>query len=330
MLLLALEFRVGTWSRGGSRGVGVSKRGSTCHARTVPTASRDRARPLVFVSRSLADADAQWLVDRLAEEYVLSETAGRSSRLPRSLSVRDAVRLADVAVAFLPSPDDPAWGTVFFEVGAAVAVGLPVVLVGDSEGVPSALAGLQRVDPGDGQSLANAISLLSRRRPRRQAGQARGRRDEEQPSEVLVMPEKLPEGAGSSALERWLRDVLAHAGARVAFAESKPLADRPDMTIWHDGLQATLGLPLPVEVLAAHSPARLPALLPRLRRTLRASGAQSLLAVYSGASHRPARWTDGLETVLFISSDELVDELSRAPLPDALSALLARAEPVME
>ncbi len=121
-------------------------------------------------------------------------------------------------------------------------------------------------------------------------------------------------------------EVLKAAGANVVAAEIGGGIPYADLTVWHDGLEAAFGLPLPVEVVPAGH--LLPPLVPRLRRTMRAAGTRSLLAVSGPGGAVHARWSDDDQQILAVDAARLVDELANASLPRTLAVLLATAAPL--
>jgi hypothetical protein len=98
----------------------------------------------------------------------------------------------------------------------------------------------------------------------------------------------------------------------------------PDLAIWHDELTATLGTPLPVEILARGG--SWPAVRPRLERTLAASGGRTLLAIsLDDVRDGPRLWSDSRHRILFVSAADLLEALMEVALPAALAMLVERA-----
>ncbi len=242
------------------------------------------------------------------------------------MAVRDALRAVDLAVVLLPAEQDPAYRSVVYEAGAAVGSGAQVVVVGEAATVPPLFEGLHRILPGDLQAFEIAVAAAVRKRGTRRAGSRPGVRGESpalNTAAATAARAKLLRARGELELVSWMFEVLKAAGANVVAAEIGGGIPYADLTVWHDGLEAAFGLPLPVEVVPAGH--LLPPLVPRLRRTMRAAGTRSLLAV-GGAVH--ARWSDDDQQILAVDAARLVDELANASLPRTLAVLLATAAPL--
>jgi hypothetical protein len=258
---------------------------------------------------------------------------GHAVELPEALwgpqSFRDlsleAIRSANVLVAVL----DGASANVLLEVGVAVGVGTPVVLLMSSDvrlgRELDTFAHVRR--PDDLESLNETIMRAALARPD-------GRPDRESVHRATLSPEVANEfqaelrdqPAGPRAIEGLVVRLFERSGAKVLQQPSPepgspPLA-RPDLVVWHDDLNASFGLPLPVEILVRTFAPE--AVLPRLRRTLNLSGAQSLLAV-SALRSPPIASIEGDRAVVVVSLADLVDYLARYPLGQALGLLRAQA-----
>jgi hypothetical protein len=295
----------------------------------MPTGPRVRARERIFVSCSFADADAQAFVDQLRKRFEVVQTEGQPSALPRALAVKDALQAVDLAVVLLPAEQDPAYRSVVYEAGAAVGSGARVVVVGEAATVPPMLEGLHRILPGDLQAFDDAVATAVRKRGTRRVGSGSG-----VPGEAPALDTAAAAAARANLLHarsevelvHWMMEVFRAAGASVVAARIGGSTAYADLTVWHDGLEAAFGLPLPVELVSAGH--LLLPLVPRLRRTMRAAGTRSLLAVSGPGRTVHARWSGEDQQILAVDAARLVDELANASLPRALAALLATAAPL--
>ena len=164
----------------------------------------------------------------------------------------EAIRSANVLVAVL----DGASANVLVEIGVAVGVGTPVVLLFSSDiRLGRELNTLPHVRrPDDLENLNETIKRVAQARPDR-------RLDRELVQRAALSPEAANEfqadlrdqPAGSRGIEGLVVRLFERSGAKVLHQPSPepgspPLA-RPDLVVWHDDLNASFGLPLPVEIL---------------------------------------------------------------------------------
>lgn len=163
----------------------------------------------------------------------------------------EAIRSANVLVAVL----DGASANVLVEVGVAVGVGTPVVLLMSSDvRLGRELDTLPHVRrPDDLENLNETIMRAALARPY-------GHVDRESVQQAALNPEAANEfqaelrdqATGSQGIERLVVRLFEQSGAKVLQQPSPepgspPLA-RPDLVVWHDDLNASFGLPLPVEI----------------------------------------------------------------------------------
>jgi hypothetical protein len=237
----------------------------------------------------------------------------------------EAIRSANVLVAVLDGPS----ANVLVEVGVAVGVGTPVVLLLSSDiRFGRELDTLPRVRrPDDLENLNEAIVRAALARPDRNVDRELVHRPALNPEVANEFQATLRDrSTDPQGIERLVVRLFESSGAKVLRQPnpepgSTPLA-RPDLVIWHDDLNASFGLPLPVEILVRTFAPE--AMLPRLRRTLNLSGAQSLLAL-SALSSPPIASVEGDRTVVVVSLGDLVEYLANYPLGQALGLLRAQA-----
>jgi hypothetical protein len=284
----------------------------------------------LFFSYSSADMDARRTRDLLRQEFDVTSQDTLTGSFARRTALHQAVADCDIVVAVLPPPEDPASRNVFIEAGVAIGAGRPLLLLGDPSAVPVDLAGIPVANSEWGVGLADTIRQVAA------AGPAIPSHPAVEDDGAALAPaiaeqwrERL-EARGLKEIEAIgvLDDVFRMAGARSknASVAGYRMTDVPDLAIWHDGLTATLGTPLPVEILVRAT--SWPAVRQRLERTLRASGGRTLLALYLGpAVDVPRIWSDGSRTILVVAATDLVGELQAATLPVAMARLVERAEP---
>jgi len=281
-------------------------------------------RPRVSVSSSYSDTLRSELRERLTEVFDVVPLGLPSGSLARGTAVR-ATSDIDVAVVVLPAPDDPAFGSVMFEAGAAAGAGVPLLVIGDVTEVPTHLASSVVIGADHLDTVAETVTRLLGRR-----------NDTAHPS-----PDDLEPPLTSDYASLWIArmrqatteqealplisDLFAHTGARMRDIERVPGSPvhRADLVIWEDNLASTVGVPLPIEVLLRWR--SWPAVRGRLEQTLMASGSKTLLALVIEDGSPPRVWTDGRRLVLVASVTALAEELSAVSLPRAISNLLATA-----
>jgi hypothetical protein len=119
------------------------------------------------------------------------------------------------------------------------------------------------------------------------------------------------------------RRLLTRAGCRVV-SEYRGAGDTPvaipDLVVWHDSLDETRGSPVVVDVLARTQAAG--AMLPRLRQTLHASGARTMLAISSGAFEPRVNRDEEGRHLVELSFAALIGELQKADLNTVLKSLM--------
>jgi hypothetical protein len=225
----------------------------------------------------------------------------------------------------LPAPDDPALGSVMFEAGAAAGAGVPLLVIGDVAEVPTHLASSVVIGAEHLDAVAETVTRLI------------GRRNET----VEPSPDDLEPPLTSDYASSWIArmrqvtterealplisDLFSHTGARIRDIErdlDSPI-HRADLVIWDDNLAATVGMPLPIEILLRWR--SWPSVRGRLEQTLTASGSKTLLALVLEDGNPPRVWTDGRRVVLVASAITLAEELAVASLPRAIDNLLATA-----
>lgn len=282
----------------------------------------DRPRVSVFFSHS--DTLRSELKERLAEAFDVVPLALPAGSFARGTVVR-ATSDVDVAVVVLPASDDPALGGVMFEAGTAAGAGVPLLVIGDVAEVPSYLApsvviGAERLD-----TVAETVARML------------GRRNDA----VDIRSDDLEPPLTSDYASSWtarmrqvsseqealplISELFARTGARIRDIEqaSGSSVHRADLVIWDDNLAATVGMPLPIEVLLRWR--SWPAVRARLEQTLTAAGSKTLLALVLEEGNPPRVWTDGRRVVLAASAISLAEELAVTSLPGAIDSLLETA-----
>jgi hypothetical protein len=267
----------------------------------------------------------------LSQFFDVTSADGLVGSYTRHAALSNALHDVDVVVVALPAPEDPASANVFVEVGAALGARRPVVLVGERAYVPADLADLPVFRAEPVATLASDIELVatsgvSGATPATPIGE----RSPGLPAATLSDLRRrtnLPFTVEAEAVGV-IDDLFRATGARTinALVLGQRVTDSPDLAVWHDDLVATLGAPLPVEILARSS--SWPMIRQRLERTLSMSGGRTLLGLYLGpSSYPPKKWSDGRRTILIAAADQLLGELAEAGLGVALTRLLAQAEP---
>jgi len=284
----------------------------------------------LFFSSSFADADARELREALREHFNVTTADTLVGSYVRHTALHQAIADADVVVVAVPATEDPAARNVFVEAGAALGAGRPIMLVGERSRVPVDLADLPFATADSATEVAEEIRFIATGKPVPRRGiEVQLELPTLLPAAAAQWRQRLEAGALASVeAVGVLDDVFRSAGARTknAITAGHKVNDTPDLAVWHDGLTATVGTPLPVEVLARA--ASWPAVRQRLDHTLKASGGRTLLAVYLGPPvDVPRKWTDGSRTILVVAATELIDSLIDHPLPIALTRLVERAEP---
>lgn len=263
------------------------------------------------------------------EEVVLASEAFGS--LPRPTAIRKLILSSSVVIAVIPNAPARGRSSVVFQVGIAVGAGVPVLLVTAGERLGPELRDLPRLHPEALQSLSMTLRSI---RASYRYGEAFSETDEvrvvsrmaalpKADSYAIGEPGRIHKGSMQppEAVLRNLATALRRGGARVQFStEDDPQA--PDMVIWHDGLQASLGLPLPVEIV--RSAKLLIKIRRRLATTLKKSGGRSLLVVTSEPSKPDIQHLDeGL--LLCVGVEDLQSRLELFSVPEALASIFRDA-----
>lgn len=285
----------------------------------------------VFFSSSFADRDARQLREALSDQFDIVSPDALVGSFARHTALNRALDDVDVVVVALPPPEDPAAANVFVEAGAALGAGRPVLLVGELSQVPADLANLPAQAGRSAPRIADDIRLIaSSKSPMLNGPSTMSSRG---PGLSSVVVDRLrrrirqreyvaAEAAGI------IDDLFRAAGARTknALVVGHKVTDAADLAVWHDDLTASLGTPLPVEILVRRS--AWPAVRQRLERTLAMSGGRTLIALYLGEpTDVPRKWSDGRRWIVVAAADQLLDELAENRLAIALAHLLDRAEP---
>lgn len=300
----------------------------------------DSSPPRIFVSYGYSDARVNdvmaWLSNSFDTVTALSVVGPLESRG----ALRVAMESTEGVVGVLPPPGNRDRANVVFEIGVAVGLGLPVVVVAQGEAkLPRSLQGLPT---GDIELLASLEGVVMR------ALRAGPANDSVWPTRFPAkasLQSSRPPGLELSAAGRSFTDektrfstmsetellltlesLLRSGSTQVFVPKRQPdqvATQLPDLLIWDDDVLPLLGVPLPVEVIRNFS--ALPKVRSRLLHTMRASGATSLLAVtVDGRGSR--RWSDGREVILTVASATLADALASRPLADVLADLLEAAQ----
>jgi hypothetical protein len=291
----------------------------------------------IFVSYSLSDPTGPLVRHALADHDfgVITASTASTNRTP-TRALAEVLGDVDSVVVVLPPPGDRSRTNVIFEAGVAVGRGLPVLLVAPSAELPADLRDLPFLRLDDLERLPAALDASERalrdaeRNPPPDWNARRAM--EELTSDVAYSrfgvasrpPSKFA-SLDESALLDVVRQLLTDSDTRVLVPERRAdviAVDTPDLVLWNDGLLSSFGLPVPVEVLRRLSSSR--AVLSRLRRTLRASGARSLLAVAADGDGN-VRWSSGKELILVITAESLESAVRSLPIASALPALLESA-----
>ncbi len=288
----------------------------------------DDSRVKIFVSYSYADADAARVRDRLRNTFNVSTTESATGATTRHSSLIRAITASDLAVIFMPAPEDPASRNVLVEAGAALALGLPIIVVGDDSTIPADLADVTSTSWDTPDRLVEKVKRLAAR-GRTPAEPALSTTGSPKPSlaALQVARKRLNEpGLQGADAVRAFDELFKATGATTLVSTAPFDVAAPDLAIWHDELTATLGTPLPVEILARGG--SWPAIRRRLERTLAASGGRTLLALsLDNVGNGPRLWSDSRDRILLASASELLDALSEEPLPAALARLVEQAMP---
>jgi hypothetical protein len=281
-------------------------------------------RPHVLVACSYLDDLRSVLRERLAEAFDVVPFELPTGSLARGTAVR-AMSDIDVAVVVPPGPDDPALGDVMFEAGVAAGAGVPLVVVGDIAKVPTLLASgviirVQHVD-----AVTETITRLLGRR----SDAVDRSLDEPGPPITADYASQWVARIRQAKTEQealpLIHDLFAQAGARIRDVEQhlgSPV-HRADLVIWDDNLAATVGVPLPIEVLLRWR--SWPAVRGRLEQSLVAAGSRTLLALVLEDGDSPRVWTDGRRLVLVVSATALAEALVSVSLPRAIGNLQVTA-----
>ncbi len=227
---------------------------------------------------------------------------------------------------------------VILEVGVALGLGKPMVLVARRDRLPHGLVGIPMVGLESIWRLPEVIEIAWNAE-RHEVPLDRWHYDARKPRGV-----RMPALQGSDSLRQEpshrrsryhhlsdealaseLASAFSAAGSRVLVSDpSEPSKSStvPDIVVWDDRLMSLFGLPLPVEIVRRSPSTK--AEKDHLQRTLHASSAQSLLAVVAG-NGEATTWTDGYKLILTVGAEQLLDELASASLPEALAGLLQGA-----
>lgn len=295
--------------------------------------------PRVFVLHSLTDAAGQRVTAELSRDFDVGGSADLRGELPPALGLRDVLADFDAVVAVLPPPGNRDRTNVMFEVGVAVGVASRVLLVTASERLPSRLHGLPFLAYDSLSVLrARVAELLAAEAYAPTAAAAKLVTSRSAPDVLADRTVPAPQRQSAPGLSRFAdaNSIIEFLAEIVRAREGQVLipteggatssVDRPDLVLWVDGLQATFGLPLPVEIVAKAT--SVSQIRKRLIRVMDGTGASSLLVV-SHLDAPPTAWSDGNRLMLIVGADALMERLSAASVPDALTALLEEANRVL-
>jgi hypothetical protein len=272
--------------------------------------------------------DASDLIDALRRlGHVVRTPEALSGWQPFYDASVSAIREADIVLAV---PDEPS-ATVLLDIGVALGTGTPVLLVlaGEQPGVRE-LADLPQLDRLLAwETIDERLRRAARRRvpPETPTSAPQPALSAETAAEDLAIlrSEKLDSRLLEDLVVRVFQQVGAEVFRQPANGRGESVVERPDLVVWHDDLNAGFGLPLPVEILIKTFEPK--AILPRLQRTLRLSGARSLLAL-SARDHMPLASVDEHGRIVLIAPLALLLRyLTELSFGNALGALRAEAMP---
>lgn len=241
-------------------------------------------------------------------------------------AIAERIKACDAVIGVL----DQDSASVLFDLGIAVGSGVPAIVIARRRSdIPSDLTGIAVVDRSAGLDTVGSVV-------RRAAAPEVRTRERKVTSRRVLSAEEAHElrerasGVTGSELSDLVAQVFRRAGAEVIVDyEQGASIERPDLVLWSEDLLAGFSVPLPIEVLIR--PISVEALVPRLRRTLQASGSRALLAVHVNARPEepdPQVWeADDGRFILVLSFGVLLNALSQNPLAKALGTARQLAVP---
>lgn len=270
----------------------------------------------VLLSAS-AKADTHALCRDLIElgaEVVPTTEIGSGGRLAR------AVQTGDRLVALLQ--DSPAGNAaILVEIGIAIGMGLPVLIVATSESTLPAILGdvfILRSAPGNSTELLLGLKLFLRAESTEPPRRAITITPPPHP-DINRFRERLAELTGSpkkgveSEVERLAADLFRQFGAQVEEQRLLPKGGRPDIAFSVPGQEGQLGTVL-IELKFSHSPDALEGAARQLQRYLSDQGRGLGLILYIGPEQPVRSWP----MIIAWSIERLLDELTDSTLADVL------------
>lgn len=310
----------------------------TCETSRMDSPNPDS--PRLFVSYGLSDGRAEPVLEVLAENSHFISALSLSGPVQSRDAIRQAMRDVHVVVAILPPPGNRDRSNVIFEIGIAVGLAMPVLLVvADAENpkLPRMLQGLRTTSLDRPSNMLDAVNRAFRlgsidaipepKATVRMRGHSRGgQRDPLAPE--YQDPELIDRYSALSELELIdaVADLLKASGGQVLVprATSGAAVDQADLVLWDESLLPILGAPpLPVEVvrdLRSFVGAR-----SRLQHTMRASGANTMLVI-AARGQGSRRLSDGASLMLGVAMPTLARALESQTLAGALAQALNEAE----
>lgn len=280
----------------------------------------------VFITRSRSDPQSERVLDVLRDRFSVADSILLASDLQPPLATRTAMAEASVVVVVLPPPRNRDRLNVIFDAGIAVGQALPVVIVSPEPKLPRGLLGLPLVEATALNKLPAVVTnaaksgktVYSQRPPRKHEYTSGGAISaDSRPHESSQGRNLMSEAQVLNLLQATLKkEGIKVLRPEPLLAESP--TDRADLVVWDDNLQHMFGLPLPVEVIRDTRLSK--NLRSRLRHTLHASGARSLIAVGVGGESS-FRWADSHELILAVPADDLLQLTRRMPFHRALASL---------
>jgi hypothetical protein len=248
--------------------------------------------------------------------------------------IRDEIAASDMVLVVLPAkpPDPPAF---LVEIGMALGLAKPILILAPEDRPPSDLAGVQyvRASPDDSKALELHLrALVEASAVPRGLRSPPTRRVRAQPDVAAWLARSLQElaakpelGAQDQArsLETLVAELFRRAGGLVETAEASS-ADAPDLAVMFDQFPALEG-PLLVDVkVRRHGRPPERSALDRLQRYVLERGALlGVLVYWSPAGRLPA--PAGTWPLITIDLTHLTEELETQSLPDVLAKERNRA-----
>jgi hypothetical protein len=242
---------------------------------------------------------------------------------PLADSIQDQISRADIVIAVVEGTnrDRP----VLFELGLARGLGKRTVVIAPPRvNLPSELTGIPtiRLDPRRREGLVRALqramdlpvktgTLSDLTFPSRPLGSS---------AELYLQrfQQLISSAYGAADLQKLLAEALTATGAVVELSERSDADDRPDLILWHNDLESTLGNPILVEI-KVNMPDPVAASR-QLARYMAETGTNWGLLLFAAGSPSSTSITKSLASgVLPIAIGQLLTDLIYETLPQVIT-----------